>query len=664
MFRTQYAGLGAILVGVAAALLGPTAAGRAGDAEAELRALIEQQNRQIQEQNKQLEDLKRRLDGLSTQTTTNANADAKPGDKKDDKAKIDEDAVKKVVGDYLKDNPGAGVPPGVQTGFFSGQGFVIRSAPDPAFRPWDDESKIPFELRIRGRIQADYYGYKVTDDANHETGAHQQSQDANAHRFADFSQLEVKRMRLIFEGNAFDPNLRYQITLDGNTRGLAGVQNNKVLQTGGAFAPNTSAASPIGGGVAVDHAVRLFGAWIAYDFHGCEYSKGCGPDCCEGTYKYAPTYTLIVGKLKPTMSAEEWMCGSINEQFVEYSMADWYFDADDDNWLTAAGTQIKAFDDRFYLQAVVTNGNESQFPNTQMDQLPGFCAGMWYDFGGNWNEKRHRWDLFGDTFSDIDYSCNPVVRVAGACDIVPQDRRSLYGDDEQSRVFVMPAGPGGTRLINLLNGDGSAAATTLRGAHAVDKFNYYTYEAFIGAKWRGFSITSDWWVRDLNNFKAPPNGNDIITYTYTDPKTKGTVTALFPDKALLDYGTQLQAGYFIVPHKLEVVARWAWIRGDSGDILGDINTPSTSFRIPSGVTGGTARTLTRVQVNPGAFSNFHEANEYAVGVNYFFWRELVKWQTDFSFYTGGNPAGGGSSPAGFIAGEDGWMLRTQIQLAF
>src|SRR5207237_287454 len=150
--------------------------------------------------------------------------------------------------------------------------------------------KIPFELRIRGRVQLDYYGYKVTDDANHETGAHQQAQDANAHRFADFSQLEVKRLRLIFEGTAFDPNLRYHVELDGNTPGLGGVQNNKIIETSGTVDPNGSPVSPTGGGVSVDHAVRLFSAYVAYDFHGCKSEKGCGPDCLDGTYKYAPTY--------------------------------------------------------------------------------------------------------------------------------------------------------------------------------------------------------------------------------------------------------------------------------------------------------------------------------------------------------------------------------------
>jgi hypothetical protein len=636
---------------------------RAGDPAA-LRDLIEQQRRQLEQQQQQIDRLAKQL----------SEAEAKRGQAPPPqppaadpvKAAPDTDAVKKVVGDYLKDNPGAGVPPGVQTGFFNGQGFVIRSAPDPTFPAWGDESKIPFELRVRGRVMLGAYGYKVTDDANHETGAHQQSQDANAHRFADFFQLEVKRLNVIFEGSVFDPDLHYRINLIGGTRGFGGFQNNKVIQTAGAFAPNTSAASPLGGGVTVDHVVSLFEAYVYYDFHGCSCAKGCGPDCPDGTYRYCPTYTLIAGKLKPFYGLEEYL-GNGNQQFVDFPMADLYFDADDDARLEAAGFQVKAAEDRFFLQAIVTNGSDGGFlPNSQLDELPGLIVGLWYDVGGNWNEKRKAWDLFGDCLSDVDYSCKPVARLGGCVDLVPMDRRSLYGDGEQSRYFAMPAGPGGTRLINLLNGDGSAAATSLRGAHAVDAFDAYNWTAFAAAKWHGFSLSNEWWFRDLTGFKAPPNGNDIILYTYTDPKTKGTVTALFPDKALFDYGMALQAGYFLIPHKLEVVARWSWISGDSGDVLGDTNQAPTSFRIPSGVTGGTARTLTRVQVNPGAFSNFHEADEYTIGINYFFRRHLLKWQTDFSLYQGGNPVGSPatSSVGTFVPGLDGYGVRTQLQLAF
>ena len=57
------------------------------------------------------------------------------------------------------------------------------------------------------------------------------------------------------------------------------------------------------------------------------------------------------------------------------------------------GERNKAFDDRLFVQALVTNGNESQFPNAQMDDYPGFNAGFCYDFGGNWNEERKRYSI-------------------------------------------------------------------------------------------------------------------------------------------------------------------------------------------------------------------------------------------------------------------------------
>jgi hypothetical protein len=215
----------------------------------------------------------------------------------------------------------------------------------------------------------------------------------------------------------------------------------------------------------------------------------------------------------------------------------------------------------------------------------------------------------------------------------------------------MPAGPGGTRLINVLNGDGATA--TPAGAHAVDKYDKFVYEAFIAAKYHGFSISNDWYVRNLDSFKTPFDGLGNIIYTIPVAKN-GTTNALFPaNHGLLDYGQVLQGGYFVIPKKLEFVARWSWIRGDSGDILG--NGKFTTTTVPG---------VGKVNVVDGACRQFHEANEYTVGVNYYFRRQLLKWQTDFGYYHGGNPAGAGVSPAGFIAGSDGWLLRTQIQLAF
>ena len=149
--------------------------------------------------------------------------------------------------------------------------------------------------------------------------------------------------------------------------------------------------------------------------------------------------------------------------------------------------------------------------------------------------------------------------------------------------------------------------------------------------------------------------DNLPGFNYQDTLGAGGATrnALFPHHGLTDYGTMLQAGYFIIPKKLEIAARWSWIRGESGDING--KGTFTTVALPGGITAD--------RVN-GAFRQFHEANEYAIGINRYWKRQQLKWQTDFSWYEGGNPAGGGVSAAGFIAGSDGWMIRTQIQLAF
>lgn len=163
--------------------------------------------------------------------------------------------------DYLSDNPGTGMSPSVQTGYFPGAGFVIRSAPGPRYVRCNDECRIPFELRFRDRLNLKYDFYKVTDDLNHQTDTRVEPPRGN------LSRLEVKRLRLIWEGTAFDPDLRFHLQLDTSTRGVPGLQANGVVQTEGAVAPNGAPTSPIGGGVRVDHAVRLYAAYVAYDVH-------------------------------------------------------------------------------------------------------------------------------------------------------------------------------------------------------------------------------------------------------------------------------------------------------------------------------------------------------------------------------------------------------------
>jgi hypothetical protein len=555
---------------------------------------------------------------------------------------------KSIVSGYIQGNPGIGLPPGVQMSWDNG--FVIRSTPYAEFKNWDDESRIPFELRIHGRIQADYYYYKVTDRMNHLLGTSFGAVNAAP----DFDEFLVKHGQVFFEGTVFDPNLRFNLTIDANTRGLSALTiGTGVVGTGGVPGGNPNAL--------VDHGVRLFNAFVAYDFHPWSCSRGGEGDYTDGTHRHTPTLTLFAGKVQPFFGLEE-ILGQGTEQFIEFSMADWFFDADDNNQMTGVGAQFHACDDRLFAQLMITNGNESQTSSLQLDNLPGFQVGCWYDFGGTWNEVNQRWILFGDSISDIDYSCHPVLRVGAATNFVPMSRRTQYSDAELNRVDVVPGAPGGSPILTVLNG-GSRGTPSPAGVSpfALDALDSYTYDLFLAGKWRGFSLYNEWWLRNLDNFRGekPPGAATGSPILYTSPLGGSAVTsaALFPRNiGVIDYGCTLQGGYFLLPKKLEIAGRWSWIRGQSGDI----NGRDTRFTLVSvaGVPGGS------VKVIDGAFRNFQEVSEWAVGVNYYFYRQKVKWQNDFSVYNGGNPALGGQSAAGFIPGVDGWMVRSQIQLEF
>jgi hypothetical protein len=668
---TSWAAL-ALLAGAAA--LGRPAPARAEDKEAELRALIEAQSKQMEQQRQQIEALKGRLDNMSPRPDDGAVTPAggqavtqpsgAPGPAKGPPgaapapapAGLDEKAVNTLIDTYLKEHPGAGMPPGVQQSY-TGNGFEFRSTQNPSYTNWEDQSRIPFTLRVRGRIQADYYFYKVTDSVNHQTQV-----DTMANTAGDFNQLMVKRARLFFDGTLFDPNLRYNITLDGNTRGLANVVNgNGVAGNGGVPGGN--------GEGTVDHAVRLFNAFVAYDFHPCGSYANCSPDCPEGYYRYQPTFTAFAGKVQPFFCLEE-ILGSGVEQFVEFSMADWFFDADDNNEMTGAGFQVQAFDDRLFGQIMITNPNETQIANLRMDDKKGLQVGGWYDFGGTWDEQRKRWVLFGDGIPDVDYSVNPVARVGFATNLAPMDRRSIFDDAQLNRVNLTSPAPGGSNILSVLNGGGRNQNASAAGVSpfSLDKLDEYVYDVFLAGKWRGWSLYNEWWLRDLNTFKGlksatvggtPTTNNTGVSNPILYTSTIGGVGAasLFPqNRGIIDYGFSLQSGYFLIPRKLEIAGRWAWIRGQSGNVNGD--GTFTTITNPA-IQGGAIRVVNN------AFREYQEANEYAVGINYYFYRHNVKWQTDFSVYTGdGNPAANGQSPAGFIPGVNGYMVRSQIQLQF
>jgi hypothetical protein len=542
---------------------------------------------------------------------------------------LPEATLRAIVAEYLRDNPGAGMPTGVQTGYDPAAGFFIRGASQPRYSNWKDESAIPFDLRVRGVLQFDYTFYKVTDNLNHQSGA-----EVNP-PLGDVDQLSVKRATLTFSGNAFDPELRYQIRIQADTRSLPGVEN--LSNTSRQFDLEENGEDEVSRAT-VSHAVRLGQSFISYDLHPCCSFKGCGEDCPDGQVRYAPTLTLIAGYIAPLVGLDDYL-GRTTANLLEKGIADYYFAVPSS---AAVGVRLKALEDRFFLQALVSNGNQSALPNGSLDDLPGLNLGVWYDIGGGWNEQRKAWDLFGTTMVDLDYSCRPVVRVGAGISAVWFGSREIYGDEESGTIRVMPAPPLGQRLIALLDG------TPTNTEHALDSFDCIIYNVYVAGKYRGFNLSTEWWLRDLNDLVPASGTGGIILY-----QDSAGETALYPQgHPLLDYGMTTQVGYFIWPKRLQVGARWSYIRGESGDLNGDGTGPVV--RIPG---------VGAVRVLNGAFHNFHEADEYTFNWSYYFRGNSLKWLNDIGWYTGGNPASGRST-GGFLPGVDGWLLRSRVQIAF
>ena len=326
-------------------------------------------------------------------------------------------------------------------------------------------------------------------------------------------------MRLIFAGYALTPDLRFQAQLDGNTRGLATQDTRQDFYNNPIG--NVSGGQNISN---VDSGVRLLEAWIAYDLHG--------EADCNG---YRDTLTFFAGKLKPMGSFEEYM-KSENGQFVEFGMASWMFDSDADNYIYGAGIQIKAAEDRFFLMAMITSVADNQVPDYNLDNIPGFNYGFWYDFGGTWDEKAKRWKLFGPSISDIDWSENPVLRVGTAGNITPLGRRSQYTSAELDFYRASSAAPGGSNLDSVLGGGGVATGGNFTNVgtgispFAVDAFDVYTWDFYYAAHYQGFSFYNEFWLRDYDNFRGMRSptaaGNLPILYS-TNAGSTTSSAALF-----------------------------------------------------------------------------------------------------------------------------------------
>ena len=223
-------------------------------------------------------------------------------------------------------------------------------------------------------------------------------------------------------------------------------------------------------------------------------------------------------------------------------------------------------------------GADANVRDSSLDQHLAWSTRLAADFFGEFG---------GDGEPDLSWHDEPVLRLGCGFALT---RIDAQGINEFNLQRVVDSGLTLASLLALLPSEVTAYDVGM-----------YTLDAHW--KYRGLSVISEYYWRGIANFR----GADV--------------------PSLFDHGFNLQFGQFVVPGKLELLARWSRIVGDSGTL---------------GLT-------------------YQSTDEVGVGLACYFRGHQAKIVFDATRMNG-MPL---SSPRLDLSpGNEGWLMRTQLQLAF
>jgi hypothetical protein len=172
---------------------------------------------------------------------------------------------------------------------------------------------------------------------------------------------------------------------------------------------------------------------------------------------------------------------------------------------------------------------------------------------------------------------------------------------------------GGSFLYNLLPTDAAKIGLSedVDGDGKVDNVAEWEAGAELAARWRGASLQAELFYRNLDYGKAPP-----------------TVNLAGLDRTST-WGTYVQAGYFVVPHKLEVAGRYGYSQPTSFGL-----DPSLRTAVPA------------------------DQHEVTAGISYLIVGRSLKLQLEYSHFEGDN------IPELHGLSRTSSRIRAQLQVGF
>jgi hypothetical protein len=261
-------------------------------------------------------------------------------------------------------------------------------------------------------------------------------------------------------------------------------------------------------------------------------------------------------------------------------VASTYFDVNRSlGWALFGYTQLfqRPFDwEAAIFNGLVTGGAETGSSGALDENFAYSCRIFWYPTGSEWGTGE---------LADFDGHCHFTTRVGAG---YASSQIDAAGSTEFDSIRVVDSGQ---RLSSLV------------GPLGVTQYNVDLFQLNFSSKYRGWSFTMEYYMRQINGFEG------------------ATVPILF------DNGHWMQIGKFIVPTKVQLLARWSRVSGDSGTL---------------GVTN-------------------QSSDERAGGVAWYFRDQHAKLVFDFTRLDGAPIR---SAALDIEPGDIGWLYRTQIQFAF
>lgn len=289
------------------------------------------------------------------------------------------------------------------------------------------------------------------------------------------------------------------------------------------------------------------------------------------------TFGVKAGRYKMPFSMARALSGK-QFQFADRSMSSAFFDVNRSLGTGLYGVTnslpMKLYWEVAIFNGLVTGGAETGSAGT-LDNNNAFSGHIFAFPIGQWGRGQ---------LADFDRNRRPAMRVGAGFATTQIDREGLT---EFNSLRVVDSG--------------STLASVLPGQ--TDGYDVQLFAINTSLKYRGASMSMEYYFRNINGFRGIRQDD------------------------LSDNGFWLQAGLFLIENKLEILARWSRVVGNS-DTLGGPDRSS---------------------------------DEVAGGLAYYFRDQHVKLVFDATHLNGATI----SSPTlDIFPGDDGWLLRTQMQFSF